>query len=114
MVSLAVIYFLFAKEVFSINVILLALTIGALLIGLTLPFINIPTSTKVMTLTEKDKLGKVSSVMDVGSQGLIPLSNLLAGLVISSFGPSWLLIICAAGLCLLTVVLFVSKQIKQL
>ena len=114
MVSLAVIYFLFFKEVFNINVILLALAIGALLIGLTLPFINIPTSTKVMTLTEKDKLGKVISVMDVGTQGLIPLSNLLAGLVISSFGPSWLLIICASGLCLLTVVLFINRQIKQL
>ena len=113
-VSFSIIYLLYTKEVFGINVILLTLAIGAFLIGLTLPFINIPTSTKVMTLTEKDKLGKVSSVMDVGSQGLIPLSNLLAGLVISSFGPSWLLIICAAGLCLLTVVLFVSKQIKQL
>lgn len=114
MVSLAVIYFLFFKEVFNINVILLALAIGAFMIGLTLPFINIPTSTKVMTLTEKDKLGKVISVMDVGTQGLIPLSNLLAGLVISSFGPSWLLIICASGLCLLTFVLFINRQIKQL
>ena len=114
MVSLAVIYFLFFKEVFNIDVILLALAIGAFMIGLTLPFINIPTSTKVMTLTEKDKLGKVISVMDVGTQGLIPLSNLLAGLVISSFGPSWLLIICASGLCLLTFVLFINRQIKQL
>ena len=112
--SFAVIYLLYEKEVFSINVILLTLAVGALFMGLTLPFVNIPISTKVMTLTEKDKLGKVGSVMDVGTQGLIPLSNLLAGLVINTFGPSWLLIMSAAGLCLLTVVLFINKHIKEL
>ena len=113
-VILAVAYMFFADRTFDINVMLIILVVGSFGMGLTLPAINIPTSTKLMTLVEKDKLGKVSSVTDVGSQGLIPLSNLLAGLVISSFGPSWLLIISAAGLCLLTVVLFVNRQIKQL
>ncbi len=111
---LAAAYMFFANGTFDINVMLIIFMTGAFGMGLTLPAINIPTSTKLMTLVEKDKLGKVSSVTDVGSQGLIPLSNLLAGLVISAFGPSWLLIACAAGLCLLTVVLFVNRHIAQL
>ena len=113
-VVLAIAYMFFVKGAFDINIMLIILMVGSLGMGLTLPAINIPTSTKLMTLVEKDKLGKVSSVTDVGSQGLIPLSNLLAGLVISAFGPSWLLVGCATGLCLLTVVLFVSKHIAQL
>lgn len=111
---LAAAYMFFANGTFDINVMLIIFMTGAFGMGLTLPAINIPTSTKLMTLVEKDKLGKVSSVTDVGSQGLIPLSNLLAGLVISAFGPSWLLVACAAGLCLLTVVLFVNRHIAQL
>ena len=107
-------YMIFVKGVFDINVMLIILVAGALFIGLTLPAINIPLSTKMMTLVEKDKLGKVSSIVDIGSQGLIPLSNLLAGIVISAFGPSWLLIGCAAGLCLITVVLFINRHIAQL
>ena len=113
-VILAIAYMFFVKGAFDINIMLIILMVGSLGMGLTLPAINIPTSTKLMTLVEKDKLGKVSSVTDVGSQGLIPLSNLLAGLVISAFGPSWLLVGCATGLCLLTVVLFVNKHIAQL
>ncbi len=113
-VILAAAYMFFANGTFDINVMLIIFVTGAFGMGLTLPAINIPTSTKLMTLVEKDKLGKVSSVTDVGSQGLIPLSNLLAGLVISAFGPSWLLVACAAGLCLLTVVLFINRHIAQL
>ena len=113
-VALAVSYILFSKTTIDVNAMLIIFIGGALCLGLTLPMINIPTSTKMMTLVEKDKLGKVSSAVNIGSQGLIPLSNLLAGLVITYLGCSWLLLVCSAGLCLLTVVLFVNKHISQL
>ena len=82
--------------------------------GMTLITINIPISTKMLTIVDKTKLGKVSSVIDVGSQGLIPLSNFLAGLAISGLGPGWLCVICTAGLVSMTIFLVLNKYVKQL
>lgn len=112
--AMAICYFIYSDGKMPINAMLLTIVAGAFGIGLTLPLINIPTSTKMMTIVDKDKLGKVSSVTDVGSQGLIPLSNLLAGLVITYLGSNWLLAICATGLCFLTMVLFVNKHVSKL
>ena len=113
-IAFSVNYFIYAKGMIEINAVLIPIVVGTLFIGLILPAINIPMSTKIMTIVDKDKLGKVSSVMDVGTQGLIPLSSFLAGIVISGIGASYLLIICAAGLSLITIAIFVSKNIAQL
>ena len=67
-----------------------------------------------MTTVDKEKLGKVSSVIDIGSQGLIPFATFLAGLVISGLGPMWLLIISTTGLALACTVILVNKQIGKL
>lgn len=111
---LTTIYILFAQSVVDINVMLIAFVPIGLTMGMTLVTINIPISTTMMTIVDKEKLGKVSSVMDVGSQGLIPLSNFLAGLVIAGFGPSWLCIICTVGLIGMTVFIVLNKYVKQL
>ena len=111
---LTTLYILFAKNVTDVNVMLVAFIPIGLTMGMTLVTINIPISTTMMTIVDKDKLGKVSSVMDVGSQGLIPLSNFLAGLVISGLGPSWLCIICTVGLVGMTVFIVLNKYVKQL
>ena len=113
-VGLAVFYFLFFKGIIPINAMILIMVFGGFGIGMLLPTINIPSSTKTMMLVDEDKLGKVSSVTDVASQGLIPLSSFLAGIVISGLGPNWLLVISAGGLCLLTVFMFVNKHIAKL
>ena len=113
-VVLTVLYVLFVNNVADINVMLVAFIPIGITMGMTLIKINIPITTKMLTIVDKDKLGKVNSVIDVGSQGLIPLSNVLAGLVISGLGPSWLCIISTAGLSLMTVFLVINKHIKQL
>ena len=113
-VILTTIYILFAKGIADINVMLISFVPIGVTMGMTLVTINIPISTTIMTIVDKDKLGKVSSVMDVGSQGLIPLSNFLAGIVIAGLGPSWLCIISTAGLVLMTVFLVLNKYVKQL
>ena len=113
-VVLTTLYILFAKGVAHINVMLLSFVPIGLTMGMTLITINIPISTTIMTIVDKDKLGKVNSVMDVGSQGLIPLSNFLAGLVIAGLGPSWLCIICTGGLVLMTVYIVINKYVRQL
>lgn len=114
LISMAATYFIFYKGAIPINAMILIIAAGALGIGLVLPTINIPSSTKIMTLVEKDKLGKVSSVMDVGSQGLIPLATFLAGITIDGLGPQWLLVINTAGFVIITIVLFVNKHIAEL
>ena len=113
-VVLTVIYILFANNAADINVMLIAFVPIGITMGMTLITINIPITTKMLTIVDKDKLGKVNSVVDVGSQGLIPLSNFLAGLVISGLGPSWLCIISTAGLSLMTILLVLNKHVKQL
>ena len=113
-VALTTLYILFTNNVAHINVMLGAFIPIGITMGMTLIAINIPITTKMLTIVDKDKLGKVNSVVDVGSQGLIPLSNFLAGLVISGLGPSWLCIISTIGLSLMTVFLVTNKHIRQL
>lgn len=113
-VVLTTMYILFVNNLADINVVLVGFVPIGITMGMTLITINIPLTTKVLTIVDKDKLGKVNSVIDVGSQGLIPLSNFLAGLVISGLGPSWLCIISTAGLSLMTVFLVLNKYVKQL
>lgn len=112
--ALSIFYVLFAKNVININTLLIATLVIVFIIGMLLVTINIPASTKLMSMVDKDKLGKVNSLTDIGSQGLIPLSNLLGGLVISFLGTSALLIACTVGFALTTVFIVFNKYINQL
>ena len=107
-------YILFANKVININTLLIAILVIVFIIGMLLVTINVPTSTKLMSMVDKDKLGKVNSLTNIGSQGLIPLSNLLGGLVISLLGTSALLIACTVGFALTTVFIVFNKYINQL
>ena len=113
-VVLTTIYVFFVNNLANINVMLIVFVPIGITMGMVLITINIPITTKMLTIVDKDKLGKVNSVIDVGSQGLIPLSNFLAGLVISGLGASWLCIISTAGLALMTIFLVTNKHVKQL
>ena len=112
--ALTVFYVLFANKVININTLLIAILVIVFIIGMVLVTINIPASTKLMSMVDKDKLGKVNSLTDIGSQGLIPLSNFLGGLVISLFGTSALLIVCTAGFAITTAFIVFNKYINQL
>ena len=112
--ALTVFYMLFANNVLDINTLLIAILVIVFIIGMLLVTINIPASTKLMSMVDKDKLGKVNSLTDIGSQGLIPLSNFLGGLVISLLGTSALLIACTVGFALTTTFIVLNKYINQL
>lgn len=114
LIAMTVFYILFANGYIGINALLGVLIASSFSIGLILITVNVPSTTKVLTTVDKDKLGKVNSVVDVGSQGLIPLSNLLAGLIISGLGSSYLLIICTSGLILVTLFLSINKTMSKL
>lgn len=111
---LAVFYLLFNRNVIDINAFLIAMLVGSFLIGVLLVTINVPSTTAMMKIIDKDKLGKVSSVLNIGSQGLIPLSVLLGGAAIASIGSLGLVSICAGGLLLLALILFFNKPVREL
>ena len=107
-------YYLFTIGTFDINAILVSLLIGAFMTGILIVSINVPSSTAMMKMIEREKYGKVSSVINIGSQGLIPLATFLAGLSLTYIGSLGLLIICAAGLLITSIVIFLSKSIKKI
>ena len=112
--SISAMYVLFDFDIININVFLITFVVICFFIGMLLVLINIPISTTVVSIVDKDKLGKVNSLIDVGSQGLIPVAELLGGLVIAGLGTSALLIGCTIGFIGMTVYIAVNKYIGQL
>ncbi len=113
-IIMAVFYFLFTKNIVGINAILFIFIACFLLIGTTLLLFNIPSNTAMMLIIDKDKFGKVTSVLNIGSQGLIPLAAFLGGLTITFVGSLGFLIFCSAGLLLVSLILFFNKPIREL
>ena len=114
LVLMTISYFLFKEDVYNINTILIMFSVGNLIVGVLIGFINIPVSTTVLTIVDNDKIGKVQSVIDIGSQGLIPISEFLAGVIISSFGSGWLLVACTLGFAVITGFILFNKHISEL
>ena len=67
-----------------------------------------------MRIVDKDKLSKVSSITSVGSQGMIPIASVLAGIVLQSFGSAVLLFICSLGFTATAVMLLMNKPVREL
>ncbi len=107
-------YFLFKNGSIEINPLLIIFVVIFIAIGVCLVFINVPTTTLMLSTVEKDKLGKVTSLIDIGSQGLIPLSEFLGGLIISTLGSGVLLITCTAGFFLVTLFVVFNKHTRQI
>lgn len=107
-------YILFANNIFGINIVLVSVIIILLIIGMLLVLVNVSTSTLMMKIVDKDKMGKVTSVSSIGSQGLIPVAMFLGGVAITYLGSAGLLIVCTAGLLITTLFLFFNKSIKEL
>ena len=107
-------YILFTGGIVGINVVLAATIIVLLALGMLLVLINVSTSTLTMKIVDKDKMGKVTSVGSIGSQGLIPVAMFLGGVAITYLGSAGLLIVCTAGLLITTLFLFFNKSIKEL
>ena len=113
-ILMAVFYGLFSNDIISINALLIVLLIILFLIGVCIILINVPSSTAMMTIVDKDKFGKLSSVLNIGSQGLIPLSMFLGGIVLTYITSLGLLIVCASGLLITSLVLFFAPSIRTI
>ena len=113
-ILMAVFYDLFKNNTIDINALLIIILVIIFLIGVCTILINVPASTAMMRIVDKDKFGKVSSVINIGSQGLIPLSMFLGGLALTYINSLGLLIACASGLLITSLVLFFAPSVKSI
>jgi len=107
-------YWLLVDRGIGLNVFLPLFCLGGFVTGLQLSFINIPITTAVMRLVDRDKLSKVNSIINVGSQAMIPIASVLAGAVLQNFGSTVLLFVCALGFSVTAVLLLVNKPVREL
>ncbi len=98
----------------SLNGFLITLCACFLADGVLISLINIPISTVMMRVVETDKLSKVTSITSIGSQGMIPIASVLAGLVLETLGSTTLLAVCSLGFTVTAVLLLLSRDIKEL
>ena len=114
MILLTLAYWLMVDRGNALNVFLPVFCAGGFVTGLQLSFINIPISTAIMRVVDRDKLSKVNSIISVGSQGMIPIASVLAGAVLQGLGSTPLLVICALGFTVTAILLLVNKPVRDL
>ena len=114
MIALSLGYWLLVDKGGGLNVYLAAFTAACLIQGLLIAHINIPATTAMMRMVEKDKLSKISSITSIGAQGMIPVASVLAGAVLQSLGSTCLLFACSLGFAAAAVLLLLNKPVREL
>ncbi|MBP5162648.1 MAG: MFS transporter [Spirochaetales bacterium] len=107
-------YWYFIECGVSVNACLISLCVGTLIMGFFISYINIPISTAVMRVVDKDMLSKVNSITSIGSQGMIPIASVLAGAILQSLGSTPLLIFCSVGFTVTAILMLANKPLKEL
>lgn len=114
MVLITVAYYVFVDRGVSLNSFLIMLCIGSLVIGFLLTGVNIPINTAIMKTVEKDKLSKVSSIISITAQGLVPIASVLAGAILQSVGSTALLAVCSVGFLTAALILLFNKAKNEI
>ena len=113
-IGLTVCYAVFVERGARINAFLIAFSLGCVMLGFLISCINIPVITAIMRIVDKDKLSKVNSLIDIGTQGMIPIASVLAGVLLEAFGSTVLLAFCSLGFTVTATSLLFSRQFKEL
>ena len=114
MIALTVCYRQFVDRGAFINGFLIAFCVTGLAIGFLIALINIPLSTVLMRVVDKDMLSKVTSITSIGSQGMIPVASVLAGLILETLGSTRLLGICSLGFSATAALLLANRQVREI
>ena len=114
MVLVSFLYGVFVEKSGNINMFLIVMTVASLFIGFLIPNINIPTTTAVMRVIDEDMHSKALSIINVGSQGMIPISSVLAGFILENLGSIYMLIFCTVGFAATSLLLLFNKHIKEI
>ncbi|MBO7403233.1 MAG: MFS transporter [Lachnospiraceae bacterium] len=107
-------YYILVDRGVSLNAFIITFCVGSLFIGYLIPAINIPVGTMFMRVVDRDKLSKVGSITNVLSQGLVPISTALAGVVLQNLGSTALLLGCAVGFTATALFMLFNKDVKTL
>ena len=99
-------YWIMVDRQRSLNGFLILLCLTGFLIGLIISTINIRITTGLMRIVDKDKLGKVNSIVNMGSQGMIPIASVLAGMILQGLSSTALLLICSLGFMMTALLLY--------
>lgn len=114
MIALTVCFRQFVDCGAGINGFLIAFCLIALALGCLISFINIPLSTAMMRVVDKDKLSKVTSITSIGAQGMIPVASVLAGVILQSLGSTALLAFCSLGFSVTAVLMLINRQVRDI
>jgi len=98
----------------SINVVLIVMALSMVGLGLANVSFNVPVNIIMQKKVERKMLGKVASVTNVLSMGLIPLSSILAGVLIAKVSSSSLYAVCAIGMILVAFFYVRSKAAEMI
>ena len=112
--SLTAAYWIFVRRGVSLDAFLVLMCVGGLLTGAAIVNINIPTTTTIMRIVDKDKLSKVNSVISIASQGLIPLASVLAGAILQGLGSTALLLFCTGGFLITALSMLFNKRVGEI
>lgn len=113
-VGCSLLYFFLVDRSNNVNTYLIVFLVIVLLMGVVISLVNVPLGTVLARNVDKNMLGKVQSLINIGSQGLTPLASFLGGLVIQSAGNSVLLFGCSAGFILITLVFVLNRTVNEL
>ena len=79
-------YFFLVDTSDNVNIFIIVFCVSTLLMGVIISLVNIPLGTVLARQVDKNMLGKVQSLINIGSQGLIPIASVLGGLAIEFIG----------------------------
>ncbi len=113
-ILMTVLYWQLVDRGLSLNAFLIFFSLGMMVIGVLITFINIPINTVLMRIVDKDKLSKVSSMISIGTQSMIPIASAIAGITLDSLGSTFLLAVCSLGFTVTAILLLFNKHIKEI
>ena len=111
-VFLGVIVYLFINLWIDFLTMYILLMLVSVVIGLIITSVNTPINVALQRYVPKDKLGRVNSIVGLMTQGIIPFSTALAGILIESFTLPSFYFFVAAGMGLTTLLATQSKSLK--
>ena len=114
MIFLTACYFIFVDRSSQVDFFLIAMSLGCFSIGFLIASFNIPVNTAIMRIVDRDKLSKVNSLTSIGSQGMIPIASVLAGVILEALGSTALLAFCSAGFAITATSLLFSRHFREL
>lgn len=114
LVAMTAAYFVFVHMGVSIDGFLIALAAGSLFIGFIVSWVNIPINTAIMKTVDREMLSKVTSIISVASQGLVPIASVLAGAIIQGIGPMALLVFCSVGFIGASLFMLLNKRVREI